>query len=75
MVLDLQSFRCDLENALKSELNFCVATCNHIKTQKVRLKVTMPPPDSEVGSVASIVMITPQNTLMWMRKNIFMRLL
>lgn len=74
-ILELQRFRSKLENALKSDLNSWVATCNRIKKQKVRLKVTLSPPDSEVESVASMVMTTLQNTLMWMRKTIFMGLL
>lgn len=85
-VLDLQSFRSELENAQKSELNSWAATCNCIKKQKVRLKVTLPPPDSEVESVVSLVMITYGisckygydnlwNQLMWVRKTIFMGLL
>lgn len=74
-ILDLQSFRSELENALKSELNSWVSTCNHIKKQKVRLKVTLSLPDREVESVASMVMTTLQNTLMWVRKTIFMGLL
>lgn len=68
-VLDLQSFRCELENTLKPELNFLVVTRDHIKTLKVRLKVTIPPSDSEVGLLASIIMITLQITLICMGKN------
>lgn len=53
-----------MENAQKSELNIWVAMCNCIKKQKVRLKVTLSPSDSEVESVVIMVMITLQNTLM-----------